>query len=287
MISKELLRTIKQIEIKTRRLVSGSFIGSASSAQKGAGFEFDQIREYQLGDDIRFIDWKSSARTNSLLVKQYVEERNRTIIIAIDISGSVFFGSRDASKWDMIAQIASLLALLGDYGKDQVGLLLFDNQVRTFLPPKRGRTCTLKLIQTIFSIKENSNPSSLATALSYLCKLPYKNAIVFMLSDFIDTGFDRNLAIASRKYELVALRFLDVREYFFNRIGFIMVRDIESGASGLVDTRKNSEFNHFLDARVQQQNVLFKKYGIDHMQVSTDRPMLQQVIQFFSRRMRY
>lgn len=183
-LDKEILQKIKQIEIQTRRLLSGSQVGDYSSAQKGSGFEFDQIREYQVGDDVRFIDWNSSARSNKILVKQYIEERNRTIMLLVDHSESTFFGSSRFLKSQVIAQIASVLALVADYGKDHVGALLFTDEVTSVIPPKRGRQHVREIMGHVLSTPA-AGKTSLTCVLKRLIELQKRDAVVFIISDFM------------------------------------------------------------------------------------------------------
>ncbi|BDC34368.1 hypothetical protein Noda2021_03260 [Candidatus Dependentiae bacterium Noda2021] len=287
MISQEVLRKIREIEIKARRLVSATFMGAASSAQKGTGFEFDQLREYQQGDDVRAIDWKSSARANKILIKQYIEERNRTIIIMLDVSGSMGFASQSLTKSDIAGQIAALLALVGDYGKDRVGLLIFSDQIHSFLPPKKGKTWVRQIIYEIFSQRPNHAHTNINAALAYINKYHYKNAHLFLISDFIDKDYDKNLGIAAAKHDLVAIRIVDPFERSFANAGILYVKDSETGFVGLLDSRNQQKLNGILDKHLQDQDAVFKKYGTDVLQIVPQENSLNQVVNFFAKKMRY
>ena len=200
-LSKEVLQKVRSIEIHTRRLLSGTLIGDYSSAKKGSGLEFDQIRDYQEGDDVRFIDWKASARQDKLLVREYIEERSRALILAVDVSASTFFGSSDELKNDRYAQIASVLALVGDYSKDHVGLILFSDHVQTVIPPKAGRQHVRMIMERLFEAKP-SGATVLDGALQRLIQMNRKDAMVFLISDFYaSTGYEKLLRIICKKYD--------------------------------------------------------------------------------------
>jgi len=287
MLSKEVIKKIRQIEIATRRLLSGSYVGDYSSAKKGAGFEFDQIREYQLGDDVRFIDWKSSARSNKLLVKQYIEERNRSVILAVDMSASSFYGSSKQIKFDVLSEIAAVLSLVADYGKDQASLLLFTDEVELFIPPGRGRKHIHKIMENLFSFAPVHKKTNIDSALDRLAKLNRRDSIVFLLSDFVGDVSPKKLSVVSKLYDLVAIRCLDKNEQALANVGFINVEDIETGEPVLLDSRGSKQVNKFLQKRLVQQENTFKKYGIDFLDVSPGKSFIGDVILFFRRRMMY
>lgn len=288
-ISDEVKRNIRQIEIYTRRLLTGSLVGDTRSAIKGTGYEFDQIREYSLGDDIRFIDWNASARMNTLLIKQYVEERSRTVFLAVDISKSEFFGSSAETKRDRAAQLASVLALVASYGNDRVGLLLFSDEVESFLPPGRGKFHIQNIMETLFTYEPKKERTSISAALAHLARLKVRDGVVFLVSDFIDSDFGTYLPLVSRKYDLIAVRSLDKLETHLPSVGFLTIEDIETGAEIEVDMRANGAgvIAQFLESRVLEQDKLFKKYGIDLLEIADNRPFIADVVRFFRRRMRY
>jgi len=289
MLTPEVLKKIRQIEIATKRLLSGSFVGDYSSAKKGTGFEFDQIRDYQQGDDVRFIDWKASARANKLLIKQYIEERSRSVILAVDISSSSFYSSSKQLKYDILSEIAAVLALVADYGKDMASLLLFSDHVEVFIPPARGRQHIHKIMERLFSYKPKNKKTRINTVLDRLAKLRRRDSIVFLLSDFIDQIDERKLHIVSKMYDLVAIRCLDDNESSFPNVGFVNIKDIETGESAVLDTRgkADTQLRNFLQKRVHNQDGVFKKYGIDFLSVSTKKSFISDIILFFRRRMMY
>ena len=317
MLSQETLKKIRLIEIETKRLLSGSFVGDYSSAKKGSGFEFDQIRDYQLGDDVRFIDWKSSARSNKLLVKQYIEERNRTVILAVDISASGFYstarqlqtgrlaggqlkngklsdGQAGKLKIDILAEVAAVLALVADYGKDKASLILFTDEIEVFIPAASGKKHIHTIMEQLFSYKPKSKKTDINCVFDLLAKVARKDAMVFILSDFITDIPEKKLSLVSRLYDLVAIRCLDKNENSFEGIGFVNIEDIETGESFLLDTRSFGgksrglkKLNNFLGTRVHQQGNVFKKFGVDLLDISADKPFVGEMILFFRRRMIY
>lgn len=289
MISPDVLKKIKQLEIVTKRLLSGTMVGDTRSAVKGSGLEFDQLREYQVGDDTRFIDWNSSVRTNKVLVKQYIEERNRTILLAVDISGSEFYASDQHLKRDVLANIAGIIALVAMYGKDKVGLLLFSDQVEVCIPPAVGQIHTRKILELLFSYEPKRTNTDLSGPLMHIAQLKKKDTLLFLISDFIVDNFEHRLAGIIKNYEVVAIRCLDKHEQQFPSIGFLNVQDFETGESVLLDTRKkgSAAINQFLESRRVQQDAIFKKYGIDSLTIANNQHFMGDLIRFFARRMRY
>jgi len=289
MLSKEVIKKIRQIEIATKRLLSGSYVGDYSSAKKGAGFEFDQIREYQLGDDVRFIDWKASARSNKMLVKQYIEERNRSVILAVDISASSFYGSSDKIKFDILTEIAAVLALVADYGKDQAALLLFSDEVELYIPPARGRKHIHKIMEQLFSVTPKKRNTNINSVLDRLAKINRRDSILFLLSDFVGDISQKKLSVVSKLYDFIAIRCLDKNEQRLENVGFLEVEDIETGEHVVIDTRlrKTKKINEFLGKRLYAQENMFKKFGIDYLDVSSQKPFIGDIILFFRRRMMY
>jgi uncharacterized protein (DUF58 family) len=284
-LTQEVLNKIKQIEIQTRRLLSGTQVGDYSSAQKGSGLEFDQLREYQLGDDVRFIDWNASARTNKILVKQYIEERNRTIMLLVDQSASTFYTSQTVLKSDVIAQLASVLSLVADYGKDHVGAVLFSDQVHQVIPPGSGRKHIHRLMETFFTQKV-SGKTVLVNALECLIALQKKDAIVFILSDFLDTGYEKLLKIAAQKFDVVAVRCLDPLESHCDTAGFLTIEDPETHQQITVNTGRQS-LQDFLQ---QEKNVIeqsLRACGVELIDIENHRPFIPDIIRFFKRRMMY
>jgi uncharacterized protein (DUF58 family) len=287
-ITDDVLRKIKQIEIHTRRLLRSALVGDSRSAIKGSGLDFDQIREYQQGDDVRFIDWNASARMNNLLVKQYIEERSRVVLLAVDMSGSADLGSTDTLKHDIMAQVASVIALVTSMGKDRVGLILFSDDVELYLPPGRGRAHTHTIMEYVFGFKPKSRKTDISTALKKLASIKQRDALVFVISDFIDDHINSSyLSVASRLYDLVAVRCLDPRERDLPSIGFLPIQDKETGQTLFVDLRNQHGVHDFLQERIAEQNKLFKQYGVSILDVANNNSFIGDLIKFFRRRMRY
>lgn len=289
MITEDIRKHIKHIEIQTKRLLSGSLVGDSRSAVKGSGYEFDQIREYQMGDDVRFIDWKSSARMSKLLVKQYIEERNRTIILAIDISASSLFTSSGVRKLDIFQQVAAVLAVVAGFGRDNISLILFSDEIELFIPPGRGKSHIHSLVEQIFTCTPRNKKTNVSVALNRLAKLKRKDAVVFLISDFIDDQNDSLLAVVSRMYDLIAVRTLDKYESDMPAVGLLPIEDIETGQEYVLDTRGRTrkKINAFLSDRIEQQNRLFKKYRIDYLELFDHKTLISDTIRFFRRRMVY
>lgn len=289
MLSPEIIKKIRQIEIHTKRLLSGALVGDYNSACKGSGFEFDQIREYQLGDDVRFIDWNSTAKTNKLLVKQYIEERNRTVIIAVDISSSNLFSSVKLAKVDVMAQVAAVLALVADYGKDHASLILFSDDVELVIPPRTGRRHIHQIMKHLFEQRSGKKTTNISAALKSLAAMRSKDAIVFLISDFIDQNFALHLKLVAKKVDLVAIRCLDANEHNFPDVGFLTIDDVETGQRLSLDTRKRRKacMSAFLQQRLLDQSTLFRKCGIDYLDVAPEKPFIGDIIRFFRRRLMY
>lgn len=289
-LTSNILHKIRQIEVHTRRLLRSALVGDNRSALKGTGFEFDQIRAYQFGDDVRFIDWNASARTNSLLIKQYTEERSRTIILAVDISASTILGSDSSLKRDTIAQIASVLALVTSIGKDRVGLLLFAETVELYIPPARGQNHVHTIMKQVFGYRTEQSKTNITAALKKLAQLKYKDALVFFISDFIDDTIDPTyVSCIAKRYDLVAIRCLDVREQTLPSIGFLPIQDRETGETLTINTHYAplQKLHHFLTDRIIQQNKLFKRHGISLLEVDNNDSFIGAIIRFFRQRMHY
>lgn len=288
MVSKDILKRIRQIEIHTKRLLRGSLVGQSSSAVKGSGFEFDQIREYQQGDDVRFIDWKSSARMDKLMMRQYIEERSRCIVLAVDISASANFGSTEVDKKRVMHEVAAVLALAGDMAKDRVALLLFSDQVELFIPPGTGQKHVRYILEQLFSYNAKHKQTSMRAVLEYVAKFTLKDAVVFLVSDFISPSFEKALSIVAKKYEIIAVRCLDKNELNLPQVGFLPMVDIETGAMETINLNaKKTEAATYCQKRLFEQNRMFNTYGIDLLDVKSGQPYIKDMVRFFKMRMLY
>lgn len=284
MIAQDVRIKMREIQIYTRRLMCSTLVGDARSAQKGSGFDFDQIREYQQGDDTRYIDWKSSVRANRILIKQYIEERSRTIFLVVDISASSIFSSTNQLKIDLIAQVASVLALVGHYGKDSVGLLLFSDQVELFIPPAKTSNHMHMIMEQLFSVKPKYAQTNMDAAFDHLMHIKRRGAVIFVISDFIIPHMSDQWIAFSSRHEVVAIRCLDRNEKMFPSVGLLNVQDPETGIMLTIDSQK---LNEFLHKRIASQNSIFRRHKIDCIDVMPDKEFIGDLIRFFRKRMRY
>lgn len=287
MLKEEIKKKIKLIQIHTQKVLSGNLIGDYTTAIKGTGTEFDQIREYQQGDDVRFVDWKSSARSGKLLVKQYFEERDRAIIIVVDTSVSMFFSSNSEFKYDMAAQISSVLAIAGYYTKDKVGLILFDDRINKFISAKRGYQHSYRIMEELFSVESNNKLTNINIALEYISKNIKKKSIVFLISDFItNLDFQKPLNIVANHFDLIAIRCIDDLEKKLPQSVFLNLNDIESGRNFTVNM--NAYNNLIFQKRIDEQNRLFKKNKVDLIEINVkNKNFVNDIVLFFKNRMVY
>jgi len=230
MLTKDLIANVRRIEIRTRRAVDQLTAGAYHSVFKGQGVEFEEVREYQPGDDVKAIDWNVTARFGHPYIKKYQEERELTVILLVDISASGDFGSTKGSKNELAAEIAALLAFSAIRNNDQVGLLMFTSRQELFVPPRKGRRHVLRLVRELLACERQDVGTDIGHALQTLMRLTRRRAVVFLISDLLDTGFQQALAVANRRHDLVAMRVIDRRELSLPRTAFLNVEDAESGA---------------------------------------------------------
>ena len=292
MISKELRSKIKRIEIFSKRLMKTGLSGDYLSAFKGAGLEFEKIREYQSGDDVRFIDWNSSARSNKIMVKQFVEERERTVILVIDISASSLYSSKEDLKKDLIANVASSLSFIASNSNDNVGALFFSDKVEKWIPPAKGDLHVGKIIENIFTIKPSGVRTNILETLKFLIKLKKKNAIVFMISDWLDdiSSYSKILKVVSCEYDFLGVRVLDDCEKNFPDVGLLQCKDLESGKEVFINTggkdKDGNVLGKILKMRCLEQDRLFTKYKIDLLDLTVGRQFVNPMVSFFRKRIR-
>jgi uncharacterized protein (DUF58 family) len=287
MIAEEILKKIKRIEIISRKTARDIFAGEYHSAFKGRGMEFSQVREYQAGDDSRFIDWNVSSRLGRLYVKQFIEERELTIILALDLSASLRFVSALKSKKDIAAELSALIAFTAMLNNDKVGLLLFSDRVELYIPPQKGRTHLLRLIRDIVEFKPLGRGTSILNALAYLTRLIKKKAVVFLISDFLDDGFASALKIASRKHDLIAIDIADSGELSPPRRGNFFFKDLESHENFNADFGRPELRRGYLRNRGEKSrrlNDLFRKYGIDSLAIHSDQDYEKPLFDLFLKR---
>ena len=236
MDTKELLKKVRKIEIKTKRLSNHIFSGEYHSSFKGRGMTFSEVRQYQYGDDIRAIDWNVTARYNDTHIKVFEEERELTMVLMVDISGSEFFGTTQQFKRDTITEIAATLAFSATQNNDKVGLVLFSDDIELFIPPKKGKSHVLRIIRELIEFKPKSNKTNIGEALKYVSNVMKKKAIVFVLSDFMDGDYDHSLKILGNKHDVTGIRVYDKHDEEIPNLGMLPVKDAESGKVVLVNT---------------------------------------------------
>lgn len=287
MLPNEVIGNIRRIEIRTRKIVDELTAGAYHSVFKGRGMEFNEVREYQPGDDVRTIDWNVTARMAHPFIKKFVEERELTVMLVVDVSASGDFGSAGRSKNEQAAELAALLAFSAIRNNDQVGLLLFSEQTELFVPPRKGRRHVLRLIRELLAHKRQKKGTNIRAALETLTKVMNRKAVVFMISDMIDEGWEQTLRIVGRKHDLVSLRMLDRREESLSGKGFLNLEDAESGDTFQLQAGGKGNLRQFLlqtvDQRLKQQDI-FKKSGLDLIDIYVGEDYVKPLMQFFRKR---
>lgn len=288
MISEEIRKKIKKIQIQTKRIMQTTLTGDYLSAFKGSGLEFDQIREYMMGDDVRSIDWNSSAKMNKIMMKQFIQERDRTIILAIDLSASGLYSSQHELRRDLMAQVSAVLAYISAENKDKVGALFFTDKIEKWIPPSRSKSHNGKILETIFSIEPQGHKTCIADALKFLISIKKRNAVIFMISDWIDdlSSYSKFLKVAGCEYDFIGIRLTDNCEKELPDIGLVEMQDPESGKNFILDTRKQKELNALLKTRLLEQKNLFNKHKIDLLDLSVGQSFINDIIKFFHMRIR-
>lgn len=287
--TRELLKKVRRIQVRADRLVNDVVVGEYRSVFKGRGMEFDEVREYQPGDDIRTIDWNVTARTGGAHVKRYAEEREMTAILLVDLSLSGRFGSTHQLKVDLATEISAVLAFSAIKNNDKIGLLIFTDHVEQFIPAKKGKRHVLRVIRELLSFEPRAGGTDLAGALEFLNKVLKRKAVIFLVSDFIDTDFERDLMLTRSRHDLIPVRISDPRESTLPDVGLIELEDAETGERILVDTRRRKIRDLFAaTGRDEQQSLetLLRSMGVESLDVSTDRPYMKDLLGFFRRRER-
>ncbi len=258
MDTKEILKKVRKIEIKTRRLSDAVFGGEYHSTFKGRGMTFSEVRQYQFGDDIRTIDWNVTARYNEPYVKVFEEERELTMLLMVDISGSEFFGTNQQFKRDTATEIAATLAFSAIQNNDKVGLILFSDQVELYIPPKKGRSHVLRIIRELIEFKPESKQTNINEALKFLSNVMKKKAIVFLLSDFMDDDYEQTLKIAGRKHDVTGIKVFDKHDEEIPNLGIVPMKDAETGNVQLINTSSKKIRNNY-KANALRLNDYYKK----------------------------
>lgn len=287
MDTKEILKKVRKIEIKTRRLSDHIFSGEYHSSFKGRGMTFSEVRQYQFGDDIRSIDWNVTARYNEPFVKVFEEERELTMMLLVDLSASEFFGTTDQFKRDIITEISATLAFSAIQNNDKVGLMLFSDEIELFIPPKKGKSHVLRIIRELIEFQPKSKKTNIALALRYLSQVMKKKAIVFLLSDFMDVEYDSPLKIASKRHDITGIRIYDKYEVEMPKLGIVPMEDVETGDVILVNTNNKNVRNaykaNYLENVDYFENI-FSKSGAGTISTRVDESYVKKLLGYFKRR---
>lgn len=283
----DILKKVRKIEIKTRGLSRQVFSGHYHSAFKGKGMTFSEVREYQYGDDIRSIDWNVTARYNHPYVKIFDEERELTVMLVVDVSGSNEFGTRHQLKEELMTEIAAVLAFSAIQNNDKVGVLFFSDKIEKFIPPKKGKTHILRIIRELIDFHPESQKTNISEGLRFLSNAIKKKCIAFVISDFMDKNFEKALRIASRKHDIVAVRVFDKRETEIPKMGMVKVFNKESGKSMWIDTNDpglRSNYSSYWNSHEQMLSQMFKKLGIDTATIPTGENYVKPLVNLFKLR---
>ncbi len=286
---KEILNKIRRLELRTRRLVNSSFAGQYHSVFKGRGMNFEEVREYNPGDEIRSIDWNVTARMNTPYVKKYTEERELTVMLLVDVSASGTFGSVSLSKRELAAEVAAILAFSAINNNDKVGLLLFSDEVELYIPPKKGRLHTLRLIREMLYFEPKRKGTNLGIALEYLNKVISRRSVVFVISDFMAPDYTTPFSVASRRHDVVAMPVVDPGEEVLPDVGLITFEDAETGEQIEINTSSAAVRNAFAEQEEKRRKDLAKLFGsrgVDVVPLVTNQDYLAPLRTFFARRER-
>lgn len=289
MLTKELLKQVRQIEIRTKGLVNQVFSGEYHSVFKGMGMEFSEVREYQFGDDIRNIDWNVTARYGRPFIKVFEEERELTVMLMVDLSGSLMFGSVSKTKQRVAVEVTAILAFSALKNNDKVGLILFTDKIEKFVPPRKGNKHVLRIIRDLLSFNPEGNATDIKGALEYMNGTIKKRSIVFLLSDFMDQGYSKILKVVGKKHDLIGIVLDDRRENELPAIGLVKLTDAETGQERWIDTSSNRVRKMMRKTRgeaVNKRNALFLSSRIDRIQIGTDKDYIKPLVQFFRLRER-
>jgi uncharacterized protein (DUF58 family) len=287
MIKKEILKKIRNIHIRTNYMVNDVFAGEYESAFRGRGMEFEEVREYTPGDDIRDIDWNVTARFGHPFVKVFREERELTIMLMVDVSSSGLFGSNKQFKQELAAEIASVLAFAATKNNDKVGLVIFSDHIEKFIPPQKGKNHVWRVIKEVLEHNPVSTGTDIAGALNYLNKVTRKKAVTFLISDFICDNYEQALRITGKKHDLISVSITDPRELSLPKAGIVELLDAETGETVLIDT-SDSDFRKgyslLSQKKLNERFELFRSANIDHIDIRADVPYIDPIMKFFRMR---
>ena len=289
MLSEALFKKIQRFHFTTKRLANDLFAGQYESAFKGRGMEFAEVREYQIGDDIRTIDWNVSARFGRPFVKVFHEERELTVILILDLSGSHLFGTRGKFKRELLAEVAGMLAFLAIRTNDKVGAILFSSGVEKYIPPKKGASHVWRLIKEIFTYEPQDLSTNIDSVLTYLNRVAKRHTILFLISDCMDTGFEKSLKLTAKKHDLTVIRVTDPAEEVLPEVGMIALKDPETGETALINSNSKRLRERWRVYRKEQTDYLrdlFQRAGIDHVDLATNGPVVEPLTRLFEMRRR-
>lgn len=285
--TKELMRQVGKIQLFTSRLVDERFSGEYHSVFKGQGIEFDEVREYVPGDDVRTIDWNVTARFGHPYIKRFAEERELTVIFLVDVSGSQCFGSGSRSKAEVAAEITCLLALSAIKNQDKVGLVLFSDRIEKSISPRKGRTAVMRLVREVLAFEETRRGTNIAEALRFLNNVQKRKAVVFIISDFTDNNYLKDLRVTSKKHDVICCPISDPRELELINAGLLEIQDPETGDLMIIDTASDStrrSFKEQAEKDTSDLDSIFKRYKIDSVCLSTGRPYIDDIRKLFHKR---
>jgi uncharacterized protein (DUF58 family) len=289
MIPEELIKRIRQIQIYTSRAVTASFAGQYESVFKGRGMQFDEVREYMPGDDIRSIDWNVTARTGKPFIKRFVEEREMTVLFAVDLSASGDFGTVNRMKNELAAEFCAVLAFAAARNNDKVGLLIFTDRIELFIPPKKGSRHILRLIRELLCFHMPNRRTDIPLAVDYAARVLRKRATIFLVSDFLAEGFKKPLSLLNKRHDLIAVPVRDPVEVAMPRIGLVELQDAETGELMLVDAGSREFRTRYADRsarRFDELTNILRSSNVDFIPIATDKPYMNDLIQFFHMRHR-
>ena len=289
MIPKELAKKIRYIQIYTSKAVNDSLAGEYESVFKGRGMEFEEVREYQIGDEIRTIDWNVTARMGEPYVKLFVEERELTVLFLVDLSASGAFGSARQIKNEVAAEVCALLAFSAIKNNDKVGLIVFTDQVEMFIPPAKGTTHVLRLIRELLNFTPRQTQTDISAGIEYLGRVTNKKSVVFLVSDFVGGGFEKQMRVLGKRHDLIAVSITDPREVKMPNVGLIQLEDAETGQLLLIDTGSaafRKQYETLGSARQSRLKGLFRSMDVDHIEIYTGRDYVFDLVKFFRTRER-
>ena len=287
METKDLLKKVRKIEIKTRGLTRQIFAGEYHSAFKGRGMTFSEVREYQYGDDIRNIDWNVTARFNHPYVKVFEEERELTVMLLIDVSGSGNFGTREQLKRNLITEIAAVLSFSAIENNDKIGVIMFSDRIEKFIPPQKGRKHILRIIRELLESTPQSNGTDISESLRFLTNAIKKRCTAFLISDFRDKGYSKSLQVANNKHDVAALHVYDVRESSLPSVGLLRVKDAETGRERWIDTSRNHVRQNYAmkwESHREMMKEIFSRAGVDSVSLRTGEDYVKALMRLFKQR---